>query len=198
MVSEVYKCQLKDIVPYLEILFNMILSAGEFPTSWSKSILTPIYKNGDRQNPQNCRGISLIDVMRKVFTKILNCRIVHWAEINNRFSEAQCGYRQGRSTKYHVFSLMGIIQKYTSKKKGHLHCLYIDFSAAYDSVRHDMQWYVLMKLGLHGNVLKVLQPKYQKFNSSIFVSDGITEHFAYDKGTRQGCMVSTSLFLISK
>ena len=154
LVSEVYKCLLKDLVPYLEILFNMILPTGEFPASWSKSILTPIYKKGDRHNPKNYRGISLIDVMGKVFTKILNSRIVHWAEINNRFSEAQCGYRQGRSTIDHVFSLMGIIQKYISKKKGRLYCLYIDFSAAFDSVRHDMLWYVLMKLGLHGNILK--------------------------------------------
>ena len=134
--------------------------------------------------------------MGKVFTKILNSRIVHWAEINNIFSEAQCGYRKGRSTIDHVFSLMGIIQKYISKKKGRLYCLYIDFSAAFDSVRHDMLWYVLMKLGLHGNILRVLKSMYQKLNSSILVSDGITEHFAYDKGTRQGCMISTSLFVL--
>ena len=72
----------------------MILSTGEFPTILSKSILTPIYKKGDRHNPKNYRSISLIDVMGKVFTKISNSRIVHWAEINNRFSEAQCGYWQ--------------------------------------------------------------------------------------------------------
>ena len=35
-----------------------------------------------------------------------------------------------------------------------------------------------------------------KLNSSILVSDGITEHFAYDKRMRQGSMISTSLLVL--
>ena len=115
---------------------------------------------------------------------------------NNKFVEAQCGYRQNRSTFDNIFSLMGIIQKYISKKKGRLYCLFIDFSAAFDSVRHEMLWYALMKQGVHGNILNVLKSMYSKLQTSIIVPNGITEYFKCDIGTRQGCMISPTLFVL--
>ena len=196
LVGEVYKCLKNDIVPYLKSLYNIILSTGEFPDNWSKAILTPIHKKGNRQDPTNYRGIALTDVIGKIFTKILNERLVSWAEKNGKFKEAQCGYRHKRSTVDHIFSLMGAIQKYISKKKGRLYCLYIDFSAAFDSVRHDMLWYVLMKQDIHGNLLKTLQSMYKKLQSSVQVTNGITQYFKCENGTRQGCMISSSLFVL--
>ena len=180
-------------MPYLKSLYSIILSTGEFPDNWSKALLTPIHKKGNRQEPTNYRGIALTDVIGKIFTKILNERLVSWAEKNGKFKEAQCGYRHKRLTVNHIFCLMGAIQKYINKKKGRLFCLYIDFSAAFDTVRHDMLWYVLMKQDIHGNLLKTLQSMCEKLQSSVQVTNGITQYFKGENGTKQGCMISSSL-----
>ena len=66
---------------YLKSLYNIILLTGEFPDNWSKAILTPIHKKGNQQDPTNYWGIALTDVIGKIFTKILNERLVSWADL---------------------------------------------------------------------------------------------------------------------
>jgi len=39
----------------------------EFPTQWVNSVIIPIFKKGDRENPSNYRGIALSDVLSKLY-----------------------------------------------------------------------------------------------------------------------------------
>lgn len=51
-------------------LFNLVLQSGKVPEAWSVGIIVPIYKNkGDRDNPDNHRGITLLSCVGKIFTK---------------------------------------------------------------------------------------------------------------------------------
>lgn len=40
-------------------LFNAVLTAGNFPKSWSKGFIVPLFKNGHKGDPSNCRGITI-------------------------------------------------------------------------------------------------------------------------------------------
>ena len=37
-------------------IFNLVLGVGHFPESWSERLITPIFKNGDKFDPNNYRG----------------------------------------------------------------------------------------------------------------------------------------------
>ena len=63
------------VVPFLTQLFNKLYNASLFPAVWSKSVIVPIFKKGDDDNPDNYRGISLLSIVSKVFTAILNKRL---------------------------------------------------------------------------------------------------------------------------
>ena len=42
----------------------------------------PLHKKGDINNVDNYRGISLLNVLRKIFTYIVNGRLTTWEESN--------------------------------------------------------------------------------------------------------------------
>ena len=104
-----------EIVPHLQSLFNMfnkILESGNFPYDWCKAILCPLHKYGSTCNVDNNRGISLLPVVSKIFTKILNERFISWAKENNVDKEKQAGYRRNYSTIDQIFNLQSLVQKY--------------------------------------------------------------------------------------
>lgn len=60
---------------YLLELFNKTLDTEATPEAWSNSVLTMIYKKGDRTDPGNYRGIALINCISKLFTMIIRERL---------------------------------------------------------------------------------------------------------------------------
>ena len=84
----------------------------------SKSKLCPILKAGPHTDPNNFRGISLIDVFNKILTGMMHDRLYQWAEENNKIDESQAGFRKGYSTIDNLFVLISLVQKYINKKGG--------------------------------------------------------------------------------
>jgi hypothetical protein len=60
---------------YMKI-FNVILKTGIYPKSWKESFTIHIYKSGDNNDPNNYRGVSLINCLTKIFNTILNNRLI--------------------------------------------------------------------------------------------------------------------------
>ncbi|KAK6181893.1 hypothetical protein SNE40_009671 [Patella caerulea] len=70
LVIKMFKTTIDILLPWLCLLFNKILISSTFPDSWSRAVIYPIYKKGDVTNPCNYGGISLLNVMGKIFTKV--------------------------------------------------------------------------------------------------------------------------------
>lgn len=116
--AEFYKCSSAAITPVLNILFNKILASGNFLDSWSDSLIVPIYRFSSRNEPSNYRVISLINVMYKIFSKIINDRLYAWTEDQDIIDDSQAGFRDGYSVMDNVFSLQNRVQKYISRPEG--------------------------------------------------------------------------------
>ena len=110
--------------------------------------------------------------------------------------ENQAGFRKNRSTADHIFTAAGIVQKYLCKPKGRMYGLYVDFSKAFDRVPHKMLFSQLMKIGLHGDMLKTIMDMYSKLESCVQSENSLTKTFKCKLGTRQGCMLSPLLFAL--
>ena len=67
-------------------------------SEWGRGLIYPLHKNGDRQDPNNYRGITLLSVVGKVFAAVINKRLSLWCEHNNKLAEEQAGFRPQRST----------------------------------------------------------------------------------------------------
>lgn len=76
-------------------LFNVSLTAGDFPMDWKKA---PVFKSGDPCLRTNYRPISVLSVIAKVFETIVHQQVTSYFISNNLFSKAQLGFHSGHST----------------------------------------------------------------------------------------------------
>ena len=86
----------EDVITALTTICNKIWQAGEWPTPWTQSIVITLHKNGNLQQCQNYRTISLISQPSKVMLKIILNRLKPQTE--KIIAEEQAGFRAGKST----------------------------------------------------------------------------------------------------
>ena len=174
----VIKCMDNESLATLTALYNRILSCGHFPPTWSKGIIVPIHKNGSVEDVNNYRGITLLPVIAKLFTALLESRIQEWAEESGIIPDCQFGFRGSHRATDAVFVLCG----------------FVDFRKAFDSIDLGLLWNKLWKLGISTKVLTVLQSMYQTAQSAVRTSCGYSYQIVCNIGVRQGCPLSPNLF----
>ena len=187
ITAEMIKSTRVKISPILLLLYNKILSSGDFPNEWARSIICPIFKSGSLLDPGNLRGVSLIDILNKILTGMMTNRLSKWAEDFSKIDEAQSGFRRGYSTIDNLFCLVATVQKYLSEQRGRFYCLFVDFSKAFDSISHEKLIKSLIQKGVGGNFLRLLVNMYDDLCSCVKTSDKeYTNDFNCNIGTRQG------------
>ena len=111
ILAEMLKSSSSLLIPYLKVLFNAIFDNGIFPSIWRESVIVPLHKKGNRNDPNNYRGISLISTLSKVFLHILNYRLQEWSEEHGMITEEQPCYQRGYNTLDNLFTLHGIVER---------------------------------------------------------------------------------------
>ena len=98
-------------------------STHVMPKEWSLSMITPIYKKGDKKECKNYRGISVLNAAYKILSSILCERLKSY--LQNIIGEYQCGFRPGKSTSDYIFTLRQILNIIGSSKSTHTICSWI-------------------------------------------------------------------------
>ena len=141
------------LLPLYTYLFNKIINDGEFPESWSTGIIIPIFKNNGETNDPNCyRGITLLSCLSKLFTSVINNRLNNFIEENKILNENQAGFRKGYSTIDNIFLVSSLINLMCSRKKK-LFCAFVDYQKAFDSIWREALWSKLLKEGISGKII---------------------------------------------
>ena len=193
LVPAIFKLFDSNLTALLKDIFNRVLTTGVYPLAWSIGIIKPIFKNGDENEPGNYRGITLLNVMGKIFTTIIRDRLMDWAEESNCLSDVQFGFRQGRRTCDPIFIINSAIQYY-KKKSIPIYACFVDFQKAFDSVNHAHLWTKLASLGVSSTMITLLQNMYAKAVSVVQVNEEVSSQFPCLNGVRQGCTLSPLLF----
>ena len=67
ILNEIFiKCK-SVLLPLLHIMFSNIFECAYFPDSWSKAFIVPLLKKGDKNNPNNSRGISIVSCFKIIY-----------------------------------------------------------------------------------------------------------------------------------
>jgi hypothetical protein len=70
-----------NLVDALDTVIQQAWTGETLPRSWTEGVLCPVYKNGDKLDCKNYRGICLLKVTYKVFAKILYDRLLPHANV---------------------------------------------------------------------------------------------------------------------
>ena len=135
-------------------LIISIWNKEELPNEWKESIIVPIYKKGDKTDCNNCRGISLLPTMYKGLSNILLLRLIPYAE--EVIGDHLCGFRRNRSTTDHIFCIRQILEKKWEYNEA-VHQLFIDFKKAYDAVRREVLYNILIEFGIPKKLVRLVK-----------------------------------------
>ena len=194
ILNEYLKSTKEIFLPVYEALFNKIFDSGILPISWLEGSITPIYKNkGSTADPTNYRPITILSCLGKVFTAVLNNRLIEFVDTYKLLNENQAGFRKDYSTSDHIFVLSSLIEIVKAKKQK-LYCAFVDFSQAFDSVWRDGLWCKLLLNSVKGKFLQTIYNMYNNIKSCVKFNNQHSSFFNCNNGVRQGENLSPLMF----
>ena len=110
------KCIFSIARPLKHIL-DLSFSSGIVPDQLKVAKIIPIYKAGDKTNPDNYRPISLLCTFSKIFEKIMAQRLTNYLEQNSILSDFQFGFRKKHSTEHPLVIFLNKISEAINKKE---------------------------------------------------------------------------------
>ena len=93
IINEMVKYGQLTLTPLLCKLFNLVLSSGIYLKIWSigYTCITPLHKSGSTSDPSNYRGITLSDIIGKLFNRVLNNRLSKFFISHNIINKSKLG-----------------------------------------------------------------------------------------------------------
>lgn len=193
------------ISPILSFLINLSFEQGKFPDKLKITVIKPIHKSNNTEEPNNYRPIALISVLAKIFEKAMYNRINNFINKISILDENQNGFQRGKSTTLAAFKLVNKILGYVDKSK-EVTAIFFDMSKAFDRVSHEILLYKCKRYGLRGNTYDWLRtylckrPQYVEIlsldkNNHDEVTYAST-HKVKEYGVPQGSILGPLLFLL--
>ena len=179
----------------LYLIWRTSLDTGEIPTIFKRSVITPIYKGGDKTLPKNYRPVALTSHLVKIFEKVLRNALVSFIERNNLLNPNQHGFRAGRSCLSQLLQHYDRIVKYMEDGKN-IDVVYLDFSKAFDKLDFDITLNKLRSIGITGKLLRWIQNFITGRYQTVCVEGHLSGQKSVISGVPQGSVLGPLLFLI--
>ncbi|KAG1470043.1 hypothetical protein G6F56_002906 [Rhizopus delemar] len=137
---------LPSAVDFIVAVYNDALTKAIFPPSWYQSLMTLLPKNGDLSNIAKYRPISLVNIDSKLFTRLLNSRIM--AAADQIVNEFQTGFMPDKFIGENgILAQMVLEDAQAHGSDSHSLGLLLDQEKAYDRVNLDYLRQVLLHYG---------------------------------------------------
>ena len=176
-------------------LFNESIINGKFPQCLKHANVIPIYKKGPQEDLSNYRPISLLNTFSKIFEKLMKKNLLNYLDSKSVINNEQFGFRHGLNTFNALSTFTDKIYSALDAKQSLL-SIYIDFSKAFDTVRHDILLKKLNYYGIRGIVLEWFRDYLTNRTQTVRLGNHYStpKHIQY--GVPQGSVLGPILFLL--
>ena len=194
LTTEFYKLFWNEIQDPLINSLNASFQSGSLTQLQKQGIITLIPKpDKDLDQLSNWRPISLLNLDYKIATKAIANRIKK--VLSKIIDHDQTGFIKGRYIGENVRLIAEIIQYLENNNKPGL-LFFADFQKAFDSIDHSFIFDSLNKFNFGPDIIQWTKTFYNDIQSIIINNGHLSETFKIEKGVRQGCPLSSILFII--
>jgi Reverse transcriptase (RNA-dependent DNA polymerase)/Endonuclease-reverse transcriptase len=177
----------------LEIM-NRAWREEKVPNEWQLGLIVPIYKAGDSKICNNYRGVTLLSTVTKLYERILENRLRNI--VDPSLTQSQSGFRKGRSTMDHVFTIKEIITKAQNRGED-IYMGFVDLEKAFDRLPRTKIWECLHNnKSINHKLINCIKSLYTKTKNCVIYKNMRSENFATNEGVRQGGVLSPLLFIM--
>ncbi|XP_065323616.1 uncharacterized protein LOC135930754 [Gordionus sp. m RMFG-2023] len=127
----------------------------------------------------------LFSTVSKVFMVFLKNRIL--ASTKNLLSSNTCAFRPNKNINEPILALKIYLQKCFRYKPPFIFT-FIDYSKAFDTVKHDALWEALVECYVDQNIIKILKYYYNKSWARLQLGRTLSPYFRIRRGMKQNTM----------
>lgn len=176
-------------------LVNESFSSGTFPDSMKCARIVPIHKNGSPLEVNNYRPISVLPVISKLFERCMFDRLSSFVKEFNLLSDVQFGFRRNCSTQDALLNFTENVYDALDANEFFL-SIFVDFSKAFDTVKHDILLGKMYKYGIRGRCLDWIKSYLENRQQYVVVGDAKSQSSYNNIGVPQGSILGPLFFII--
>ena len=170
---------------------NFFVGNSDFE-SWHRGLLVWIHKSGrPADDPNNYRGINLMDVLSKVLCRIVNKRL--FILLDKYATKLQFGGTPETGCGEAVFTLKSALHARRNHSLG-TYVAFVDLVKAYDTANHALLLQILEKFGAPPELVDCIRRLYVDIKISLKIGKEKLE-ILQTVGVKQGDPVSGLLFI---
>ena len=190
--AEVYKLPLDLVHSALAEAFNYGIKNGIMGKSFYQGVMTLLYKKGDRENIENYRHLTLMNVDYKILAKVLMNRMM--TVLDKIIQQEQTCAIKGRIMMDNLCTFRDII---SSQDEKNFYIIGLDQKKAFDYVSRDYLWKVMESYGFPQDAINMCKLLYRRSTVQVNVNGVLTEPFEIERGVKQGCPLSAALYTLA-
>ena len=193
-VSVIKDC-LPSILPTITSLINCSFEKSVFPCAWKKAEVVPHLKEGDHEEANNNRPISLLPVLSKVVERLALDQYFTFLNEKKRLTCHQSGNRKHHSTETLNLMVTDHILKAIDDKKVTAMVL-LDLSKAFDSICHSRLLDKMRSVGTSGSALEWFKSYLTDRTQRTRIGSSVSLPLTISHGVPQGSILGPMLFTL--
>lgn len=183
------------ITPSISHIINKSIEMGIFPDRLKDAFVVPIFKTGDKHDPNNYRPISILPTISKIFEIHIATQLQQYFKDTDVIHPHQSGFRPNHSCHTSLIHMIDSWIKDIDSNR-YVGSVFLDLKKAFDLVDHEILVHKLKLYNFSKNTVDLF--KSYLSNRTQVIKDGsqVSKQCIIKSGVPQGSILGPLLFIL--
>ena len=183
------------IADNVAFICNHSISNSTFPNKWKTAKVSPLYKNGPRDDVNNCRPISILPILSKVLEKHVHDCLSNFLHEHQLLHKTQSGFRSQHSCETALIHMIDSWLEAMDNGKI-VGVVLVDFKKAFDLVDHQILLSKLKLYAMNNEALMWFNSYLTYRQQQVSVNNSRSDFEPVSCGVPQGSILGPLSFLL--